>query len=109
MSQCYYADDFPCHHPYDLNSIPETTYGQFVAPITPEKASSNADYRKNQQIEEQMNAGASTFEIFEPINNKEVADLATDSLQATPSNQLQENRRSSRSISSSRKGMITLT
>ncbi|KAL6133549.1 hypothetical protein ACLB2K_065784 [Fragaria x ananassa] len=82
--------DFPCHLPYDLNSLPETTYGQF-APITPEKASSNADHRKNQQIEEQMNAGATTCEIFEQRNNKDVANPATDSSHVTPSTQLQEN------------------
>ncbi|KAL6198089.1 hypothetical protein ACLB2K_027881 [Fragaria x ananassa] len=82
--------DFPCHLPCDLNSAPETTFGQF-APITPEKASSNVDHRKSQKIEEQMNAGATTCEIFEPRNNKDVANPATDSSHATPSTQLQEN------------------
>nr|XP_011460268.1 PREDICTED: protein ROS1-like [Fragaria vesca subsp. vesca] len=82
--------DFPCHLPCDLNSAPETTFGQF-APITPEKASSNVDHRKNQQIEEQMNAGATSCEIFEQRNNKDVANPATDFSHATPSTQLQEN------------------
>ncbi|PRQ43782.1 putative DNA glycosylase, helix-turn-helix, base-excision DNA repair, demeter [Rosa chinensis] len=85
-----YDVPFPHHLPYDLNSLPETTYGQF-APITPEKASSNADHRKDQQIEEQMNAGATTFEIFELGNNKDVANPATDSSHATFSTQVQEN------------------
>lgn len=90
-SQCYYADEvpFPHHLPYDLNSLPETTYGQFI-PITPEKTSSNADHRKDQQIEEQMNAGATTFEIFELGNNNDLAKPTTDSSHTIVSTQLQE-------------------
>ncbi|XP_050380354.1 protein ROS1C isoform X2 [Argentina anserina] len=82
--------DFPCHLQYDLNSVPETTCGQF-APITPEKASSNVDHRKKQQTEEQTNTGTTTFEIFDPRNNKDAAHPVMSFPHATPSIELQEN------------------